>query len=194
MKTIYILLTRSSTFVSRVVYLTTGAPYTHVSLAFEHTLFPLYSSSRKNGRTLFPAGPCTERLAYGYYLRHRNIPCAVYKFTLEDAVYERARQEAEAILACADLYHFSILGLLLCRLNIPWHRRHHFFCSQLVSEILQRSGALQLPKDPTLMRPVDYMRLPQLTCCFRGTIGQLAQGRTPAFPQNAYAELSELSA
>lgn len=188
MKTIYILLTRSSTFVSQVVYLTTGAPYTHVSVAFDHTLFPLYSSSRKNGRTLFPAGPCRERLAYGYYLRHRHIPCAVYKFQAEDGAYARAQEEAERIMACAHLYHFSILGLLLCRLNIPWRRRHHFFCSQLVSEILQRSGALKLPKEPSLMRPVDYMRMPQLTCCFRGTIGQLAQGYAPAFPIPSYTE------
>lgn len=181
MKTIYILLTRSSTFVSRTVYLLTGAPYTHVSIAFEDTLFPLYSSSRKNGRTLFPAGPCTERLAYGYYLRHRSIPCAVYCFSVEDAVYMRALQEAQQIIACAHIYHFSILGLLSCRLNIPWRRRHHFFCSQLVGEILLRSGALALPKPPSLMRPVDYMHLPELTCCFCGCIGQLEQGRAPAF-------------
>ena len=56
MKSIYILLTRSDTVLSRIVHLFTAARYTHVSIAFDGELQTVYSSSRKNGRTLFPAG------------------------------------------------------------------------------------------------------------------------------------------
>ena len=57
MKTIYILLTRSGTLLSNLVYAVTGANYTHASLAFDEDLSCLYSSTRKNGYTMFPAGP-----------------------------------------------------------------------------------------------------------------------------------------
>ena len=57
MKTIYILLTRSGTLLSNLVYRLTGARYTHASLAFDEDLSCLYSSTRKNGYTMFPAGP-----------------------------------------------------------------------------------------------------------------------------------------
>lgn len=57
MKTIYILLTRSGTLLSKLVYRLTGARYTHASLAFDEDLSCLYSSTRKNGYTMFPAGP-----------------------------------------------------------------------------------------------------------------------------------------
>ena len=57
MKTIYILLTRSGTLLSNLVYTVTGANYTHASLAFDEDLHCLYSSTRKNGYTMFPAGP-----------------------------------------------------------------------------------------------------------------------------------------
>ena len=52
MKTIYILLTRSGTLLSNLVYAVTGANYTHASLAFDEDLSCLYSSTRKNGYTM----------------------------------------------------------------------------------------------------------------------------------------------
>ena len=60
MKTIYILLTRSGTLLSKLVYAATGASYTHASMAFDAELSCLYSSTRKNGYTMFPAGPSKE--------------------------------------------------------------------------------------------------------------------------------------
>lgn len=54
MKTLYIFLTRSGTLLSNLVYRLTGARYTHASLAFDEDLSCLYSSTRKNGYTMFP--------------------------------------------------------------------------------------------------------------------------------------------
>ena len=65
MKTIYILLTRSGTLLSKLVYAVTGASYTHASMAFDEELNCLYSSTRKNGYTMFPAGPSKEYLNRG---------------------------------------------------------------------------------------------------------------------------------
>ena len=66
MKTIYILLTRSGTLLSKLVYAATGASYTHASMAFDAELSCLYSSTRKNGYTMFPAGPSKEYLNKGF--------------------------------------------------------------------------------------------------------------------------------
>ena len=57
MKTIYILLTRSGTLLSKLVYAATGASYTHASMAFDAELGCLYSSTRKNGYTCSPQAP-----------------------------------------------------------------------------------------------------------------------------------------
>ena len=46
MKTIYILLTRSGTLLSKLVYAVTGASYTHASMAFAAELSCLFSSTR----------------------------------------------------------------------------------------------------------------------------------------------------
>ena len=175
MKTIYILLTRSETILSRIVYYFTAAKFTHVSIAFEQDKQMFYSSSRKNGRTMFPAGPCKEPLCGGFFKRHPDIPCAVYELTVTEEVYEKAKEEVEKIMDKADMYHYNILGLILCVFNIAYTRRHHFFCSQFVGEILRRSSAVSLPKHTALMRPMDYMELPNLKCVYRGTVWELTQ-------------------
>lgn len=180
MKTIYILLTRSDTILSRMVRLVTAARYTHVSIAFDEHLQAVYSSSRKNGRTLFPAGPCREKLESGYWREHNAVPCALYELRVSNQTYWAAMREVEQIMSRQEAYHFNILGLLLCRLNVPFHRRYHFFCSQFVGLVLGQSGALKLPKDPTVMKPSDYMNLPELVCRFQGRLHELLQNHPAA--------------
>lgn len=173
MKKIYILLTKSTTILSRIVHFITGDDYTHVSIAFEENLQPLYSSSRKNGVTLFPAGPCEEYLHRGYFRKHPQIPCALYELQVSEEIYQAAQLETRRIMSKADCYKFNIIGLIFCRMNIPLRRKGHYFCSQLVGEILQQSQAVNLPKDTSLMRPVDYMKLPELNCRYRGRLYEL---------------------
>ena len=173
MKTIYILLTRSGTLLSNLVYAVTGANYTHASLAFDEDLSCLYSSTRKNGYTMFPAGPSREYLNRGVFLMRENIPCALYELNVTDQVYENAKAEVERMMQDAKHCPFNLVGLLLCRIQIPFHRENQYFCSEFVSELLSRSHALAMPKVPSLMRPNDYAHLSQLRCRFEGRLNEL---------------------
>ena len=177
MKTIYILLTRSGTLLSKLVYAVTGANYTHASMAFDDDLSCLYSSTRKNGYTMFPAGPSREYLNRGVFRLRENVPFALYALEVEDETYARARRRAEHMMVHGGLYRFNVLGLMLCALHIRWKRRRHYFCSQFVSEVLEKSGAMELPKDSTLMHPNDYTRLNGLKCVFQGRLADLPQRR-----------------
>ena len=186
MKTLYIFLTRSGTLLSNLVYSLTGAQYTHVSLAFDEDLSTLYSSTRKNGYTMFPAGTSREYLNRGVFLMRENIPCALYALEVTDEVYTRAKRRTQHMMHHGELYRFNSLGLLLCWMHIRWQRRRHYFCSQFVSEVLEKSGAMELPKDSTLMHPNDYTLLPQLKCLYKGRLADLPQrkamdlGETPS--------------
>ena len=175
MKTLYIFLTRSGTLLSNLVYRLTGAQYTHISLAFDEDLSTLYSSTRKNGYTMFPAGPSKEYLNKGVFRLRDDAPCALYALEVSDEAYFRALRRAEEFMRHSEEYSFNTLGLILCGLHIRWQRRRHYFCSQFVSEVLQKSGALELPKPSTLMHPSDYAKLPELRCLYRGTLAGLPQ-------------------
>lgn len=169
-KTIYVLLTRSGTWVSRVIHLLTDDTYTHASIAFDASLQPLYSFSRKFVNLPLPAGLRTEPLTRGFYKKYARIPCALYALTVEDHVYEAVQREVFHMMEDAPHYRFNLIGLFLCKLGIPFHREHHFFCSEFVGEVLHRGKALTLPKVPSLMRPNDYAMLPELQCRYQGKL------------------------
>ena len=40
------------------------------------------------------------------------------------------------------------MGLILCKVEVPYRRNHYYFCSEFVSEILAYSQAIELPKLP----------------------------------------------
>ena len=103
MKTLYLFLTRSGTLLSNLVYHLTGAQYTHVSLAFDEDLSTLYSSTRKNGYTMFPAGPSKEYLNKGVFRLRGDAPCALYALDVTDEAYVRARRRAEHMGAALRL-------------------------------------------------------------------------------------------
>ena len=181
MKTLYIFLTRSGTLLSNLVYRLTGAQYTHISLAFDEDLSTLYSSTRKNGYTMFPAGPSKEYLNKGVFRLRDNAPCALYALEVSDEAYSHALHRAEEFMRHSEEYSFNILGLILCALHIRWQRRRHYFCSQFVSEVLEQSGALALPKDSTLMHPNDYTTLQDLHCVYEGRLSGLPQRQNMDF-------------
>ena len=146
MKTIYILLTRSGTLLSKLVYAVTGASYTHASMAFDAELSCLYSSTRKNGYTMFPAGPSKEYLNRGVFRLRDNAPCAQYALEVSDEAYSHALCRAEEFMRHSEEYSFNTLGLILCGLHIRWQRRRHYFCSQFVSEVLEQSALWRCPR------------------------------------------------
>lgn len=174
MKSIYVLLTRSESLLSKAIQLVTDDPYTHVSIAFNRCLSPLYSFARKYAAVPLPAGLVMEHLHTGFFARHRDMPCALLELQVEEAVYNSARQKVEQMTQQSKLYQYSVVGLLLCQLAIPHERQRHFFCSQFVGEILQQSGAVTLPKPAPLMRPTDYDLMPGFFCLFRGRLEALS--------------------
>lgn len=108
MKMLYIFLTRSGTLLSNLVYSLTGAQYTHISLAFDEDLSTLYSSTRKNGYTMFPAGPSREYLNRGVFLMRENIPCALYALEVTDEAYTRLDYSSTAHPLCQqEISNFS---------------------------------------------------------------------------------------
>ena len=175
MKSIYIFLARTQSIVSKTVSFFTDETYTHAAMAFDEDLVFLYSSARKDGLKMFPAGPCREYLNRGFYTRIGKTPCAVYELRVSDEAYYRAKQEISWFMRHEDEFKFNALGIIACKFGIPWERKNKYFCSQFVAEILRRSGCAELPKRDCLMRPSDYMTLPNIEKVFEGDIGELVK-------------------
>lgn len=166
---VYLLLSRSGTAFSRLIRALTGDEYTHISLGLGSG-GEIYSFARLHPRRPLPAGLVREDCARSYMARHPDIPCAVYRLAVTPGQREAIEARVGSMLLQRELYHYSILGTALCRLDIAHERGYHFFCSQFVGDVLARSGAVELPKAPSLMRPEDFTRLPGAELIYKGPL------------------------
>ena len=173
MNNIYILLTRSRTIVSRLVHLSTGDTYTHASIAWDDDLTTLCSFAHRYTALPLPAGLVREELCGGYYGLHRYMPCALLRLRVDDAAHRLLRQQIEEMLADAARYRYSVAGLLSCRAGREIEREGRFFCSQFVAGMLEKCGAVALPKPASLMRPEDLLDLPEIRAVHIGRLCDL---------------------
>ncbi len=178
MKSIYILLTRSTSVASRLIGLFTGEPFTHVSIAFEHDLNVLYSFARLHPSLPLPAGLTEEHIDCGFFKKQGDIPCALLQMDVPDKIYFRAKNLVYNMFQCRKDYHYNFFGLLLCRLRIPRDTPNQYFCSQFVSTVLAESGALALPKPASLMHPYDFCSIDGLQILYLGGLADLRTRRT----------------
>ncbi len=199
MKTVYLLLTRTTTVFSRVIRLLTAAPYTHAALSTAQNPAEIflsepnqpspcsrgfYSFGRKNPYLPFPAGFTMESGFGGYIRAFPHTNCALMSLEIPDDSYEQICTRLARMEKCTKYYHYNLLGALLCGIGLPVSRRRRYFCSQFVADLLSRSGAVDLPKPVDLMRPVDFAFLCGAKVVYIGTTGEMLArfSSAPALP------------
>lgn len=175
MKTVYILLTRSNTIMSRLVHLFTRAHYTHTSLSLSLSDALFYSFGRKNISRPLPAGFIKESLAAGFFGAHPETECSLLALSVDDGVYDIIERRLLNMERIAGIYRYNLLGALFCYFGIARSRKRYYFCSQFVGDVLDRSGAAVLPKPSSLMHPMDYTGLDNMEIVYTGSIAQLLQ-------------------
>lgn len=173
-RTVYILLTRSETWFSRLIHFATADDFTHVSIGLEGPAGPFYSFARKNPSTALPAGLVEERAGRGFFRRHPGIPCALYALEVDEAAYAALKRKVKGMYERREEYHYNLLGAVSCFFRLPLERRRHYFCSEFVAEVLAESGAAELSQPPALTRPMDFSRMSALRPVLRGRVGALA--------------------
>lgn len=172
-KKIYIILTRSDTFISRLISLSTNEPFTHASLAFDDSLDRMYSFARLNPKTPLPAGLKEENIHRGFYKNKGRIPCALLYFTVDERTYWEAKEYVNSMLLRRSRLRYSLAGLLLCKFGIKYEFKNHFFCSQFVSKVLAESCRIKLPKHSSLMHPSDLLLLPEMNVVYSGDLDDI---------------------
>ena len=172
-RTIYILLTRSGTWFSRLIHLATADSYTHASIGLDGPIGPFYSFARKYSHFALPAGLVEEQIGPELRTKRQQVPCCLYELSVSPEIYASLRRQISAMYAQRQRYPYTLLGALSCFFNLPLDRRDHYFCSQFVAGLLRDSGALELSKPPALVRPADFCQIHQLRTVHQGDMGGL---------------------
>ena len=174
-RTIYILLTRSETYFSRLIHHFTRGEYTHASIGFEGPAGAFYSFARKYPRLPFPGGFIREGVNWGFFSLHPQIPCCLYALTVSEETYQSVCQRIREMYEEKERYHYSVLGAMASYFKYPLVRETHKFCSEFVAEVIYESGAAELERDPALTQPMDFCRLRGLRPIFRGRVGAMGK-------------------
>ncbi len=181
-KTIYIVLTRSTTVLSKVVYMATRGEYTHSAISLDDSFETLYTFSRRNPKLLLPAGFVTESVYEGIMGNSDDMNCAVYELHISNAAYKKLSRMLGHMHYHKEKYRYSISGLITCFFQKKRERKGYFFCSQFVYHALSESGAIEKTAEPSLVKPMHLKDIPEVKEIFKGTVSELRsnwRGKTP---------------
>ncbi len=167
---IYILLTHSGSMFSKAIGTYTKDPYTHVSIGMDQDLNELYSFGRLKPYNPILGGFIQEDIINGTYGRFPETRCVLYSLKVNDIQYKRVINELRRFKYDGNKYKYNIIGLVGVMVNFPVERKHSFFCSQFVTEVLLKSGINIINKPPGLTSPMDFINCSELEFVYEGPL------------------------
>jgi hypothetical protein len=180
-RNIYILLTDTGTWFSRLIKLYTKAPYNHASISLDDNLEELYSFGRKVYYNPLSAGFIKEDLNQGVFLYKKNTKCILYKIAISENQYEEIFQKIDQFKCFPQHYRYNLLGVMGIALNKRIVRENAFTCSQFVASVLTASGIYAFEKYTELITPEDITKIPQLQFIYEGKLSDYQQDKTTVF-------------
>lgn len=169
-KPIYILLTDTGTWFSKMIKLYTRFPYNHASIALDEGLKDLYSFGRKVYTNPFSGGFVKERMDQGVFYHQKETKCVLYKLTVNEEQYSQILRVIYQFESFSASYKYNLMGIFAIAINMRLKRDNAFTCSQFVATVLKMSGFEFLKKCPELMRPDDFLDLPSLELIYEGKL------------------------
>lgn len=174
-KTVYIMLTRTDTFISKLIAVATRTKYTHAALSLDLSLTKLYSFGRLYAYIPWIGCFKHENTATGVYRRFRNSPCALFRLEVSESAYDAICARIREMTLDSGRYRYNIIGLFGNYIGHPIYRENYYFCSEFVADTLIRSDALRLSREPSLVRPNDFLEMGELKPVFFGTLASLRE-------------------
>lgn len=174
---IYLVFTKTGTWLSRLIATFSDMKYVHASISFDDTFTRMYSFGRTNPDNPFSGGFVEEDLKGGVYQKFTEARCLICKVRVTQLQYESLKQELVKFQNEADKYHYNLIGLVGAKFGIPVKRRHHYFCSQFISEILINSKIYDMDKEPELISPSDLYSIENLEILYEGYASMYTEDR-----------------
>ncbi|GAB2571618.1 hypothetical protein [Gracilibacillus alcaliphilus] len=166
-KQVYILLTDTGSFFTRLIKLYTKRPYNHASISFHSELSEVYSFGRKKLSNPFNGGFVKENVKQGLF---KQADCAVYSMTVTDVHIEKMKRYIQEIEEQKEAYRYNFLGLLGFIVNKPIRRDKAFFCSQFVATVLMECLVVDFAKPSSLIAPYDLQEMLELELIYEGKL------------------------
>lgn len=167
---IYLVFSKTGTWLSRALKYFSPSKFVHTSIGFEDTFTEMYSFGRINPNNPFYGGFVKENLYDGVYKKFESSECRILKVTVTKDQYEGLKADVEQFSSNSHRYKYNFLGLFGVFFKFPVHRKYHYFCSQFVYTLLKKHHLLDLKKEPELVHPVDLFDIENNSLIYEGLI------------------------
>lgn len=167
---IYLVFTKTGTWLSKLIYVFSHIKYTHASISFDRSFTKMYSFGRTNPDNPFSGGFVEENLFDGVYKKFSKCECLIYKVSVTEEQYDSLQARVKEFLKEKDAYRYSFLGLFGVLFNIPVKRKNCYFCSQFVSEILIENDIFDCEKTPELIRTDELLSISDKEFVYEGFV------------------------
>jgi hypothetical protein len=176
---IYVVLSRSSTVLSRTIRLATRAEYTHAALALDADLELMFSFGRRRASNPFVGCFKRERLDDDLYRDMAQLPGVVLEVPVTQAQRDAVCGQVAEFLLDSHTYTYNAPGLVSGLFGRGAEDDRRFFCSEFVYQVLHGAGVCDLGVPRWKVRPQTLLQLPG-DVVFRGDLKQYAAQRGPS--------------
>lgn len=167
---IYVLLTDTGTWFTRMIKLFTGAPYNHASLALDINLKNIYSFGRKRANNPLIAGFVKENVYTGTFRYFPNTRCVLLKIALSEKQHAALLQYIREFEKNKENYRYNLIGLLGVLLELNIEPTDSYFCSQFVAEAMRSSGINLWERPSAKVTPHDFLKHEQMQIVYEGLL------------------------
>jgi len=169
-KEIYLVLTQTSSFLSQMIRVYTGADYNHISIALSSDLEPMYSFGRRQAYNPYWGGFVKEHLHSGTFKRFPRTQCAVLSLTVPDDSYEGIRDVLEEMYEGKEQFGYDFIGLCLAAIKIEKRRNNKYYCSDFIKTIFQKYKVPRADELKQFTTPSDFLEYPGAEVMYRGLL------------------------
>jgi hypothetical protein len=166
-KKVYILLTNTGSFLTKLIKLYTKKPYNHASIALDCQLTEVYSFGRKTVRNPFIGGFVREDVKGGLF---KQADCVIYSLSVTEVQIQKLNHLLKEFEAQKKDYRYNFLGFIGVMFNIPIKRKNAFFCSQFVAFLLKESNIIDFDKPLSLITPHDLQSASKCQSIYEGRL------------------------
>lgn len=156
---LYIVLTRTNTFLSRLIQIFTKSEFTHAAISLDKELRFMYSFGRKVHYNPIVGGFMHEEIDKGLYKLHTVLPGVIMEIEVTEEQYVKAKSLLDHFIANRNRYKYNYTGLLHSIIQKETCHETRFLCSEFVYYILKESGITELNKPRNLIKPQDLLLL-----------------------------------
>lgn len=156
---IYLVFSKTGTWLSRLICMFSQIKYPHVSISFDRSFTKMYSFGRTNPDNPFSGGFVEENLYGGVYKKFSRSKCIIYQVKVTEEQYITLHNQVEKFCRNKKKYKYNFLGLVGVICNRPIKRQYYYFCSQFIAEILINSNIITSEKIPALIRSDELLTI-----------------------------------